>query len=114
MLKSLIEKLINTHHSVVIGYRNESTEMLAENLKDHYIHIKFPDTQGETELGLSIDQELSNISEFLNDPDQGTLHIAGRTTLDYKPILCLAEIDKKTRKGKAYVQLDNLLLEKVS
>jgi hypothetical protein len=106
MLKTLVEKLISTKHSVVIGYRNESDEELAESLKDRYIHIKFPNTQGETELGISIDPNLSNIDEFLDHPDQGTLHIAGRTVLDSQPILCSVQINKKTREGIADVQLD--------
>lgn len=108
MFETLVEKLINTKHSVVIGYRNESDVELAESLKDHYIHIKFSNTQGETELGISIDPNLSNIDEFLDHPNQGIFHIAGRTILDSEPILCTAQIDKKTRKGTADVQLDTL------
>lgn len=105
MTDILVKKLTEGLHRVVMGYKEESMQELNERLQDGYIHLKFPDTRGETELGITIDKLHSSIDNFL---EQDNLHIEGKVTLNSHKVKCIADISTKTREGKG-----NLILESI-
>ena len=103
MINELVERLANGKHQVVIGSRGESYEEIKQRIEDGYIHIKFSQTKGETELGINVDLSKANLAQldFINGT--GVLHIEGTTNLNYHPVRCIAEINLSERKGEAYL-----------
>src|SRR5262252_4793283 len=59
--KSLVEKLCEGDHPVIASLRPEKTvQALKERIDLGYVHIKFTETKGGTELGVRLDPEASD------------------------------------------------------
>ncbi|MBT4880039.1 MAG: hypothetical protein HON43_03595 [Alphaproteobacteria bacterium] len=104
MAETLVDRLATKAQKVIIGYRNESLEELRENFKNSYLHLKFPDTRGETELGIDLLIDECDFSALESGKTEGNLIIKGTTILDSQPILCSANVDLKSRTGTSTVE----------
>jgi uncharacterized protein YbdZ (MbtH family) len=102
--KSLVEKLCEGDHRVEAGLRPDKT---AKALKDRidlgYVHIKFTETRGGTELGVRLDREVTDLSRADFESQSGEVHLEGELTLDYVKVRCIADIDLKTLAGKGHL-----------
>jgi uncharacterized protein YbdZ (MbtH family) len=99
--KSLVDKLCEGHHPVIASLRPEKTvQALKERIDLGYVHIKFTETKGGTELGIRLDRETSNFSRANFEKQTGKVHLEGELTLDYVKLRCIADIDLKTLAGK--------------
>jgi uncharacterized protein YbdZ (MbtH family) len=97
---SLVDRLCDGDHSVELALRPEPTvALLKEALDRGYLHVKFTDTKGGTELGVRLDREQCDFSEADFGQGTGTLHICGGLTLNYVKVRCMADIDLATLKG---------------
>jgi hypothetical protein len=69
-----------------------------------YVHAKFPNTRGGTELGIPLDRTRSDLSGA--DFDQGTGHIkiVGELVLDYTRVRFHGTIDLATLKGTGHLE----------
>ena len=104
MINELVKRLSTNRHEVILGSRDESDEEIKQRIRDGYIHIKFTQTKGGTELGVEIDLKNTNIKEL--DMDIKSLfHIEGITNINYNSVRCIADIDFETRKGEGYLQV---------
>jgi hypothetical protein len=104
MINELVKRLSTNRHEVILGSRDESDEEIKQRIRDGYIHIKFTQTKGGTELGVEIDLKYTNIKEL--DMDIKSLfHIEGITNINYNSVRCIADIDFETRKGEGYLQV---------
>jgi uncharacterized protein YbdZ (MbtH family) len=99
--KSLVEKLCKGRHRVEASLRPEKT---AKALKDRidmgYVHIKFTETKGGTELGVRLDRDTLDLSRADFENQAGAVHLEGELTLDYVKVRCIADLDLKTLAGK--------------
>lgn len=98
--KSLVDRLCEGDHAVEVGLRPEGTvKLFREAIDRDYVHIKFTETKGGTELGFRLDRTASdfNAAEFQNG--KGRVHLEGNLTLNYVPVRCIADIDLSTLKG---------------
>ena len=102
MLNELVERLSKGKHKVVIGHRDEPPEELTQRINDGFIHIKFTETKGGTDIGINVDSSKNNVSE-VEFNKKGKLHLEGITTLNYNKVRCIADIDAKTKKGLGYL-----------
>lgn len=99
--KSLVERLCEGSHPVEAGLRPEKTvKLFKEAIDRNYVHVKFTDTIGGTELGFKLDRAACDFSQADFDNAAGTVHVQGILTLDYVRVRCLADIDLGTLKGK--------------
>jgi len=102
--KSLVEKLCEGDHRVEAGLRPDKT---AKALKDRidlgYVHIKFTETRGGTELGVRLDKEVTDLSRADFENQSGEVHLEGELTLDYVKVRCIADIDLQTLVGKGHL-----------
>src|SRR5215475_1043229 len=99
--KSLVERLCEGDHTVEVGLRPEKTvKSFKEAIDRDYVHIKFTQTRGGTELGFRLDQSASNFSDADFENGSGTAHVEGNLTLDYVKVKCVADIDLNTLVGK--------------
>ena len=61
---SLVERLCDGDHFIEVGLRPEKTmQLFKEAIDRNYVHIKFTQTRGGTELGFHLDRD-SSISEM--------------------------------------------------
>jgi hypothetical protein len=105
MINELVQRLSEGKHEVVIGHRDESYEEIKQRIEDGYIHIKFTQTRGGTELGINVDLNNTNLKELDFNKGEGLLHIEGTTNLNYNAVRCIADIDLATRKGEGCLQV---------
>ena len=105
-MNDLVRFLCEGDHPVQVSLRPERT---LQNLKDcvdrGYVHIKFTDTRGGTELGVTIDRQRSDLKAFQVSRSEGEVMFIGDLTLDYVPVTCVARIDLHTLEGKGHLQV---------
>lgn len=106
--KSLVDRLSEGEHTIEVGLRPEKTVKLFKEAIDRgYVHIRFTQTKGGTELGFRLDRGSSNFSAADFENGRGTVHIEGDLTLDYVRVKCVADIDLSTLEGNGHlVKLD--------
>jgi uncharacterized protein YbdZ (MbtH family) len=98
--KSLVDRLCEGNHPVETGLRPERTAKLFKEAIDRgYVHIKFTQTKGGTELGVRLVRDACDFSKADFESGVGTVHIEGALTLDYVKVRCVADIDLKTLEG---------------
>lgn len=99
--KTLVERLCEGEHAVEAGLRLEKTvKLLKEAIERGYVHIKFTDTKGGTELGFHLDPKSSDVGKADLANEQGTIHLEGDLILDSVKVRCIADIDASTLQGK--------------
>jgi uncharacterized protein YbdZ (MbtH family) len=102
--KSLVDKLCEGDHPVEASLRPEKTaKALKDRLDLGYVHIKFTETRGGTELGVRLDRDTLDVNHADFESQAGEVHLEGDLTLDYVKVRCIADIDLKTLKGKGHL-----------
>ena len=102
--KSLVDKLCEGDHRVEASLRPEKTaRALKERIEMGYVHIKFTETRGGTELGVRLDREALNLSQADFDNQSGSVQLEGELTLDYVKVRCVAKLDLKTLSGQGHL-----------
>jgi uncharacterized protein YbdZ (MbtH family) len=103
-VRHLADRLSQGDHRVEVGLRPEKTvELFKEALDRNYVHIKFIDTKGGTELGVRLDREACDFSNADLESGVGTVHVEGGLTLDYVKVRCVSDIDLSTLKGTGHL-----------
>jgi uncharacterized protein YbdZ (MbtH family) len=102
--KSLVDRLCEGDHPVEVGLRPARTvELFKAAIDRNYVHIKFTDTKGGTELGVKLDRDACDFNDTDFEKSMGTAHLEGGLTLDYVRVRCIADIDLKTLTGKGHL-----------
>ena len=97
---SLVDRLCDGDHPVEAGLRPEPTvKLFKEAIDRNYVHIKFTQTRGGTELGVRLDRDRCDFSKCDFELGTGAAHVEGDLTLDYVRVRCIADIDLATLKG---------------
>ena len=79
-----MQRLAVGDHPVEAGLRPEkSVQALKESIDRGYVHIKFTNTRGGTELGVRLAHDDIDLSQADFDNQTGTVHLVGGLTLDY-------------------------------
>lgn len=98
--KSLLDRLCEGDHRVEAGLRPEKTvKLFKEAIDRNYLHVKFIDTKGGTELGVRLDKDTCDFSQADFENGSGTVHVEGGLTLDYVDVRCIADIDLASLQG---------------
>jgi uncharacterized protein YbdZ (MbtH family) len=102
--KSLVEKLCEGDHPIIASLRPEKTvPALKERIDLGYVHLKFTETRGGTELGVRLDPQVTDLSQANFEKQSGNVHLEGELTLDYVRVRCIADIDLETLAGKGHL-----------
>jgi uncharacterized protein YbdZ (MbtH family) len=102
--KSLVDRLCEGDHPVEVGLRPEKTlQLFKEAIDRNFVHIKFPQTKGGTELGFRLDPDSSDFKTADFQNGNGTVHLEGNLTLDYVRVKCIADIDLSTLQGTGHL-----------
>jgi uncharacterized protein YbdZ (MbtH family) len=99
--RSLVDRLCERPHKVEAVLRPQKTpKLLKEAIDRNYVHIKFVDTKGGTELGIRLNRDACDLSRADFGSGTGTVHVEGGLTLDYEQVACIADIDLATLDGQ--------------
>jgi uncharacterized protein YbdZ (MbtH family) len=99
--RSLVDRLSEGDHPVEIKLRPENTPAAVKRCIDRgYIHVRFPETKGGTELGLRLNADHSDWRGGDFDAATGRIHLVGDLTLDTVKVQCIADIDLSTLQGR--------------
>jgi uncharacterized protein YbdZ (MbtH family) len=98
--KSLVDRLCEGDYQVEVVLRPEKNARLFKEAIDRdYVHIKFTDTRGGTELGMRLDRAACDFADADFEGGKNTVHLEGGLTLDYVPIRCIADLNLETLQG---------------
>jgi hypothetical protein len=104
-MSDLVAKLSQGQHPVTVSLRPESTvKGLKECLDRGYVHIKFTDTRGGTEIGVPIDAARSDVTRADFESETGWLRIVGALSLDYVKVRCVAEVELPSLQGQGHLE----------
>ncbi len=102
--ESMVDRLCKEVQPVEIGLRQEKTaKAFKEALDRGYVYVKFTETRGGTELGVSLDREACDFRAADFEGGAGRAHLVGNLTLDYVKVRCIADIDLKTLRGEGHL-----------
>ncbi|SRR5258708_1264826 len=105
-MNDLVRRLTDQEHPVVVGLRPELTVAAFKRALDNgFVHIKFTDTVGGTELGVRLDRERSDLASADFQASAGHVRVIGDLTLDYVKVRCIAEIDMPSLAGKGRLEI---------
>jgi len=104
-MSELVKRLLQGDHPVEASLRPARTvEALKERIDLGYVHVKFTDTRGGTELGVRLDQDATDVDQASFEGKSGVVHLVGSLTLDYVPVRCVADIDLETLSGVGHLE----------
>jgi hypothetical protein len=104
-MNELVQRLSQGNHPVEASLRPEKTvAALKESIDRGYVHIKFTQTKGGTDLGVKLDPEASNLKEADFEHEAGLLHLVGNLTLNYVKVRCIVDINLKTLEGSGRLE----------
>ena len=99
-----VTRLCHGRHPVEISLRSEKTARgLKKRIDLGYVHIKFTETRGGTELGVRLDRDALDLSQADFESQVGTLRLEGELSLNYVKVQCIADIDLRTLKGEGHL-----------
>ncbi|MFJ9442574.1 MbtH family protein [Kitasatospora sp. NPDC101235] len=102
---SLLDRLSSGDHPVEPGLRPERTALaLRESLERGYVLVRFTDTRGGSEIGVTVDPEATDASAADFDAGAGTLHLVGDLILDFESARCHVDIDLATLQGRGRLE----------
>lgn len=102
--ESLVDRLSSGDHPVEVSlYPEASVKGFKESLDNGYVRVKFTDTTGGTELGVTLDKGASDLSRADFNEGTGEARIVGSLSLDYTKVRCIANIDLKTLAGLGHL-----------
>ncbi len=103
-MDELVQRLSEGNHPVAT-IRYKTADELKQSIDRGYVLIKFTDTRGGTELGVRLDNAITDLSRADFGQSKGAAHLAGNLTLNYVKVRCVADIDLATLTGEGHLEL---------
>lgn len=104
-MNELVQRLSVGNHPVEVSLQPEKTvATLKECIDRGYVHIKFTNTKGGTDLGVRLDRDASNLNEADFDRQTGKVHLVGHLTLNFVKVRCITDVDLETLEGKGHLE----------
>jgi hypothetical protein len=104
-MDNLVERLSKGEHPVVFDQRTKDIKEVKERLENGFVFVTFTQTAGGTELGINVDNKLTNINNADFIKGKGTIHLEGTCKLNYHKVQCIADVDLETREGKGFLKI---------
>lgn len=105
-MSDLVQRLSSGRHPVEVSLRPErTTKALKDCLDRGFVHIKFVNTRGGTELGMPVDRALSDLSGADAEYATGHVTIVGALKLDFVKVRCVADIDLPALAGEGHLEV---------
>jgi hypothetical protein len=109
VISELVQRLAKGTHRVAAGGPSPSVQLLKEEIDRDFVHIKFVETKGGTDLGVRLDSAACVLDGANFTLVKGTTHLEGTLTLNSVPVRCVADLDLETLSGNGHlIILDSL------
>jgi len=93
-VEGVVDLLAKGEHPVEASLRPERTATALKAALDRgYVHLKFTDTRGGTELGVQVDLARSRFERADFAAGSGSIHLEGTLELDGVDVRCFADLD---------------------
>ena len=103
-MNELVQRLTEGDHPVTVGGPQPTLEEFQKRVQDMgYVFIKFTETRGGTDLGISVDKNATDLSRADFEQRTGVAHVEGTLTLDYVKVRCVADIELETLYGTGHL-----------
>lgn len=107
-MSDLVQRLSEGEHPVSIVCRPETTlEEFRAAIDRGFIHVKFTETRGGTELGIEVDDSRLDLTDGDLQTGTGRLQVNGDLELDFIPVRLVADIDLQTLAGTGKLEIRN-------
>jgi len=103
-MDQLVQRLSEGDHPVV-ARRAKSAAELKQSIERGYVLVTFTDTRGGTELGVRLDEALTDLSGADFDDGTGSVHLAGNLILNYVKVRCVVDIDLAKLEGQGHLEI---------
>jgi hypothetical protein len=103
-MSDLVKRLTVKQAVLAHGGPQGTAAGFKETLDRGYVHIKFVETRGGTDLGVRLDQPGTDLSAGDFAAATGVVKVSGELTLDYDKVRCHAEIDLATLTGQGWLE----------
>lgn len=105
-MNDLVQRLSEGSHAVEVSLRpNRTPQAFKECLDRGFVHIKFVNTRGGTELGMPVDRALSDLTAADLESGTGRARIVGSLTLDFVRVRCVADIELPALSGHGHLEV---------
>jgi hypothetical protein len=104
-MDELVNRLATGEHPIELVLRPKGTrEELKECIERGYVHVKFTNTRGGTELTVRLDKAMSDVSNVSREAETGPLRLVGDLTLNDVKVRCIADADLGTFRGMGHLE----------
>lgn len=104
-MSELVRKLSQGDQTLEVSIRPDRTpKALLGCIQKGYVHLRFPETQGGTDLYVPLDMTETKLSDANFETGTGSIELIGKLTLDYEDVKCTAVIDLATMNGYGRLQ----------
>jgi hypothetical protein len=105
-MNELVQKLCEGDHRVEVSLRPDKTsKAFMDCINRKYVHVKFTETKGGTELGMKLDSQATDLRNADFQKETGTVKLVGDLTLDYSKVRLFATIELPTLTGTGHLEL---------
>jgi hypothetical protein len=106
-MDDLVQRLAQGEHPVEVSLRPEKTAKALKKRIDEFgfVHLRFTETRGGTELGVRLNKEESRWSDADFENGVGRVKLTGTLKLNYVPVRCVAHIDLTTLSGTGHLDV---------
>jgi hypothetical protein len=105
-MSELVRKLSEGEQKIEVSIRPDRTpEALLRCIQKGYVHLKFPDTQGGTDLYVPLDMSETTLTDADFEMGKGLILLVGTLNLDGQDVKCRAAVDLATMRGYGKLQL---------
>lgn len=105
-MDDLVDRLVkNKKNPIIFEPRTSDVDELKMRLENGFVLVKFTNTAGGTELGLTLDTSLTNSNEADLDKLTGQLSLSGMCELNSYRVRCIVKVNLETMHGEGYLEL---------
>jgi hypothetical protein len=103
-MNELVKRLTVKQAVTANGGNKGTAAGFKEAIDRGYVHVKFVETKGGTELGVRLDKQHTDLSGGDFAAGTGSVAVGGELTLNYENVRCHAVIDLATLTGEGWLE----------
>jgi hypothetical protein len=104
-MSELVQRLSQGDHPLEVSIRPDRTPAALKSCIDKgYVHLKFTQTRGGTDLYVPLDLPATDLSDADFEAGKGTIKLVGQLSLDYVAVRFHARVDLSTMAGCGHLE----------